>query len=96
MAVLGYLPKLKRGLRLPFGVDFLHDFPIKCYLFNTLYMDKVSMPYLFYLHKINNFYRQKLEYYLQSSSKVMADREKKKGNENTKIWISQERKELFR
>ena len=60
MAVLGYLPKLKRSLRLPFGVDFLHGFHIKCYLFNTLYMDKVSMSYLFYLHKIKNLYRQKL------------------------------------
>ena len=26
MAVLGYLPKLKRGLGLAFGDDFLHDF----------------------------------------------------------------------
>ena len=26
MAVLGYLPKLKRGLRLAFGAHFLHDF----------------------------------------------------------------------
>ena len=26
MAVLGYLPKLKRGLVLVFGAHFLHDF----------------------------------------------------------------------
>ena len=26
MAVLGYLAKLKRGLRLAFGAHFLHDF----------------------------------------------------------------------
>ena len=26
MAVLGYSPKLKRGLRLGFGAHFLHDF----------------------------------------------------------------------
>ena len=26
MAVLGYLPKLKRGLGLAFGAHFLHDF----------------------------------------------------------------------
>ena len=26
MAVLGYLPKLKRGLGLAFGAYFLHDF----------------------------------------------------------------------
>ena len=29
MAVLGYLQKLKRGLGLAFGADFLHDFPPK-------------------------------------------------------------------
>ena len=41
MAVLGYLPKLKRGLGLAFGAHFLHDFPIK------MDMDKDSMSYLF-------------------------------------------------
>ena len=41
MAVLGYLPKLKRGLGLAFGAHFLHDFSKKCFLFNTLSMDKV-------------------------------------------------------
>ena len=34
--------------------------------------------------------------YLQSSSKAMADREKEGKDGNTKIWICQERKELFR
>ena len=29
MAVLGYLPKLKRGLGLAFGAHFVHDFAIK-------------------------------------------------------------------
>ena len=47
MAVLGYLPKLKRGLGLAFGAHFLHDFPIKMFLFITLSMDKVSMSYPF-------------------------------------------------
>ena len=47
MAALGYLPKLKKGLRLAFGAHFLHDFPQKCSLFNTLSIDKVSMSYLF-------------------------------------------------
>ena len=32
MAVLGYLPKLKRGLALAFGARFLHDFSIKMFL----------------------------------------------------------------
>ena len=48
MTVLGYLPKLKRGLELAFGTYFLHDFSIKMFLiFNNLSMDKVSMLYLF-------------------------------------------------
>ena len=41
MAVLGYLPKLKRGLGLTFATHFLHDFSLKMNsLFNTLSMDK--------------------------------------------------------
>ena len=47
MVVLGYLPRIKRGLGLTFGAHFLHDFVQKCSLFNTLSTDKVSMPYLF-------------------------------------------------
>ena len=46
MAVLGYLPKLKRGLGLAFGAHFLHDFTIKYSVFNTLSIDKVSMSKL--------------------------------------------------
>ena len=43
MAVLGYLPKLKKRLGLAFGAHFLQDFSIKFSLFNTLSTDKVSM-----------------------------------------------------
>ena len=32
IAVLGYLPKLERGLRLALGAHFLNDFPIKMFL----------------------------------------------------------------
>ena len=46
MTVLGYLAKLKRGLGLSFDENFLHDFPIKYSLFNSLSMDKVSMSHL--------------------------------------------------
>ena len=46
MSVLGYLPKQNRDLGLASSGHFLHDFSIKCYLFNTLSMDKVSMSYL--------------------------------------------------
>ena len=40
MAVLGYLTKLKRGLGLASDAHFLHDFPIKYSLLNTLSMTK--------------------------------------------------------
>ena len=36
MAVLGYLPKLKRVQGLAFGAHFLHDFLRKMFLFNAL------------------------------------------------------------
>ena len=32
MAVLGYLPKLKRGLGLAYGAHFLYEFSIKIFL----------------------------------------------------------------
>ena len=51
MTVLYYLPKLKKGLGLPFDAYFLHDLSIKCSLFNTLSMEKISMPYLFYISR---------------------------------------------
>ena len=47
MAVLGYLPKLKNGLGLAFGVHFLHDVSYKFPLSNTISVDKDSMSYLF-------------------------------------------------
>ena len=47
MAILGYLPKLERGLGLAFGAHFRHDFCLHMFLFNTLSMEKVSMSYLF-------------------------------------------------
>ena len=37
MAVLGYTPKLKRGLGLAFGAHFLHDFSIKNVPYLMLY-----------------------------------------------------------
>ena len=40
MAILGNLPKLKRGLGLAFGAFFLHGFPIKMFLI------EYSMSYL--------------------------------------------------
>ena len=37
MAVLGDLPKLKRGLGPAFGAHFLHDFSIKIFFYLILY-----------------------------------------------------------
>ena len=53
MAVLGYLPKLKRGLGLAFGALFVHDFSIKNvpYLIPNLSVGKVLRQYLFPLSK---------------------------------------------
>ena len=46
MAILGYLPKLKRGLGLAFGAFFLHGFPIKIFLIeyscHTFFVFKIS------------------------------------------------------
>ena len=48
LTVLGFLPKLKRGLELAFGAHFLLVFfSYKCSSFNTLSVDKVLMSYLF-------------------------------------------------
>ena len=47
MAVLGYLPKLKGGVGLAFGVHFLHDFSIKIFFINILSTSKVSVSCLF-------------------------------------------------
>ena len=44
MAVLGYLPKLKRGLRLAFDAYFLHDFS----LLNTLSIDSFNAIHIFF------------------------------------------------
>ena len=45
MTVLGYLPKLNRGLRLALGAYFLHDFSMYS-LLNTPAIGHVSMSYV--------------------------------------------------
>ena len=79
MAVLGYLLKLKGGLGLAFGAQFLHDFSTNNFLFNTLSTGKVSMPYLLsfprYQTKCVKFLFRKL----MMSQTIMADWEKKRG-----------------
>ena len=103
MAVLGYLPKLKRGLGLAFGAHFLFDFSIN----NTLSMDKVSMSYLFSFSRyqtkcvIKFLFRQmmtsqSLRFIFHHSLKHWLTGRKRWQDGNTKTWISQEWKELFR
>ena len=60
MPVLGYLPKLKKGLELAFDAHFLHGFFMQMLL--ILYsIDKVSMSYLFspYLQKFEYLEKEK-------------------------------------
>ena len=47
MAVLGYLPKLKRGLELVFGAHFLHYFKIPCLILYQLtkFQCHIFFPY---------------------------------------------------
>ena len=53
MGRFGFLPKtVKRCLGLAFEANFLHDFPKKCSLCNTLSIDKVSMSYFFLSQEI--------------------------------------------
>ena len=75
-------------------------FPLKYFLFNALSIIKDSMPYLFSFLRyqikcvIKFLFRQLMvlstfEIYFGSSSRAMADREKK-GEDGNKIWISSE------
>ena len=54
MAVLDYLPKLKKGLGLAYGAHFLHNFSIKMFLiYYSIYGQSFNAMLLF-LHKISN------------------------------------------
>ena len=84
MAVLGYLAKLKRGLRLA------------CFLFNSLSLDKVSMSHLITFSKyqtkcvIKFLFRQLmtskiLKFFLDQPLKQWLTGKKSAEDENTKI-----------
>ena len=77
MAVLGYLPKFKRGLELAFGAHFLHDSSTKSFNVIYFFLLKISnkMCYLVLIWTIDDVLNFKI--YLQSTSKAMADSEKK-------------------
>ena len=54
MAVLGYLPKLQRGLRLAFVAHFLHDFSIKMFFIWCSIYGQSFNAIPFFLLKISN------------------------------------------
>ena len=97
MAVLGYIPTVKRGLTLAFGVPFLYDFSIKNVFYYRLYQLTKFQCHIFFPSKdikqnvIKFLFRKLLtsstKIYLWSSSKAMADMEKKVGKmEIQKTW----------
>ena len=70
MALLGYLPKLKRGLGIASGTHFLHDFPIKMFLtqysingqrFNVIFFHFfLKIPNKMLLGYLDSWWRHKL------------------------------------
>ena len=54
MAVLGYLPKLYRGLGLAFAAHFLHDFSIKMLFIRYSIYEQGFNVIPFFLVKISN------------------------------------------
>ena len=102
-AVLAYIAKLKGGLGLAFGSQFLHYFSIKMFFiwysyngqnFNVTpyFVLKISskMCYLVLTYTVDGIINFKILF--GSSAKAMADREKTRGRWNTKTWISPEQK----
>ena len=106
MAILSYLPKVKRGLGLALGAHFLYDFSKKCAFFNTISVGKVSTPYLFpfprYQAKcvIKFLCRQLMA---SQTLRFISDQPPKqwltgweRGEDgNTKIWISRQPKSFL-
>ena len=91
----GLFSKIKRGLEQSFGEDFLHDFYIKIFLikFSINWQSFNAIPYFFL--KLSNKMCYKVliqtvgdiinfKMFLGSSSKPMADREKKSGRQKDK------------
>ena len=82
---------------------FCMIFPYKCFLFNTLSKGKVSMPHLFSFPRcvIKFLFRQlmmsqTIGFILDQPLKQWLTGRKRGKDGNTEIWISRERKELFR
>ena len=103
--ILGYLPKLKKGLELAFGAYFpawvfhtnapyLILYQLTKFQRHILYKISNKMFYWVHIYTIDDVINFKI--YLQSSSKNWP-REGEWGEvRNKKIWVSREWKELFR
>ena len=82
VAILVYLPKLKRGLGLAFGVHFLHDFSIKNIPYLIFYQLTKFQWHTFLFQDImqnillSSYCRELAVIYLQSSSKAMTGKTK--------------------
>ena len=111
MAALGYLPKLQRDLGLTLVTFSAWFFFYKNVLYLILYQLTKFQRHNFFLSQdfkqnvlsssyLDNWWRQKLEIYLRSSSKAMAAKEKKRGRLKNKTlnasrWKIDEIKSIF-
>ena len=85
MAVLGYLAKLKIGLRLAFGAHFVHDFSIS-FSVTPYFFLKIS-------NKMKSLFRQvtisqTLTFFLNQPQKQWLAEKKRGEDKYTKILIS--------
>ena len=78
-AVLGYLSKIKGGLGLAFGAHFLHDFSYLMLYQRAKFQCHTSFPSQDIKRNVLNS-----KIYVGSTSKAMADREKKGGRRKYK------------
>ena len=79
MAFVGYLPRLKRGLGIASGAYFLHDVLIQMF-FIQYSINGQSFKVIKFLFK----QLMTSQIYLSSTSKAMADREKKRRRQKYK------------
>ena len=105
--VLSYLAKLKRGLGLTFGVSIVHDFFHKNVPYLILYQWRKFQCHTLFLSQdikqnmllssyLDKWCHKLLRFSLNHPLKQWLTGKNKEVDKNTKIWISRERKELFR
>ena len=107
-AVSAYNAKLQRGLGLAFSAHFLHDFSTNMFLTWYSYNgENFNVTTYFFLKTSNKcvilssylyswLHHKLLRFFLDQLQKQWLTGRKRGEDENTKTWISRERKELFR